>query len=208
MQAALEPFRYGYTQKNAWMVANFFAPEAPPEDPVKLYDFYRASNEHQLENDIRAAIKYRIGGLSQKECAAWVDILATYWRAVGEILRAEEAHNQGRLSDRQQVDVYETWKEMTNHIVRHITNGSLPPWTIICMYTAANNLRLLAIKADEQLAKAKGNVTFSSSFQDDIVSTVPRNEKLEEAARVFNRMFALCLGDRYLLSPCQCVEQL
>jgi hypothetical protein len=197
MQAALETFRYAYAQKNAWIIAHFFSPIAPPDDPGRLYDFYRASNEHQIENDVRGAVKYRTSGLSQKECAAWTDILTAYWRAVGAILRAEEASNQGRLVDRQQVDIYDAWKDMTNHILRYMTNGSLPPWTIICMYLTANNLRILAAKADEQLAKSKGNVTFSSSFQDDIVSIVPRNEKLEEAARIFNRMFALCLGDRY-----------
>jgi len=37
------------------------------------------------------------------------------------------------------------------------------------------------------------------SYSDDVVgTTVAHYQKLEEAARVFNRIFALCLGDRYV----------
>jgi hypothetical protein len=33
-------------------------------------------------------------------------------------------------------------------------------------------------------------------FQDDIAADVEKNANLEEAARVINRMFTLCLSDR------------
>ncbi|KAF2017735.1 hypothetical protein BU24DRAFT_420785 [Aaosphaeria arxii CBS 175.79] len=197
MQAALEPFLQAHADEVSWVVVAQLSPFAPPENPGRLYDFYRASNEHQIENEVRSALKYnRNSRLSNKEAGAWMEIFVAYWRAVGFILRAEEARNQGRIEDRQFVDIYDAWKTMTDLIVRHISNGSLPNWTIVCMYVTANHLRRFAIRADEQLAQSKSNVTFSPGFGDDIVSTVARNEKLEEAARVFNKMFALCLGDR------------
>lgn len=203
MQAALEPFWTAYAHHNAYELANVLTPTAPPDNPGRLYDFYRASNEHQIEPETRSAIKYsQYSSLSPKEGSAWTDIFVAYWRAVGEILRADEATNQGRLRDRQWVNVYEAWEEVTNQIVKYVSNGTLPSWTIVCMFVAANHLRLLAMKADEQLAKSKGNVTFNSGFQDDIVSNVARNEKLEKAARIFNRMFALCLGDRFISLLC------
>lgn len=202
MQAALEPFLEAHAAEIPWAVSNTLSPIAPRENPGRLYDFYRASNDHQVEYEIRTTLQYSSNRFSKKECAAWTDIFVSYWKAVGEILKAEEASNQSRLRDRQWVGVYDAWKEVTNQVVKHLTNGALPSWTIVCMYTAANHLRLFAIKADEQLAKAKPNVTFNSGFQDDIVSTVPRSEKLEEAARVFNRMFALCTGDRSVSGKC------
>ena len=197
MQAALEPFLQAHAQEFGWGVAETLSPSAPPENPGRLYDFYRATNEHQVENEIRNALKYsKNSRIAPKEASAWTEIFVAYWRAIGQLLRAEEATNQGRVKDRQWVEVYEAWKELTNQIVRQIQNGNLPPWSLICMYNTANHLRNFAIKADQQLAGAKSNAAFSSGFQEDIVSTVARNEKLEETARIFNKMFGLCLGDR------------
>lgn len=196
MQAALEPFRRAYQQQHAFGVAATFAPAAPRDNPAQLYDFYKSTNEHFVETEIRSAISYRSPGLSKKESNAWTEIYVSYWRAVGEILKAEEASNQGRLGPRQYVDVYDAWKDLMSQFLKHTSSNALPPWSIICVYNVANNLRIFAIRADEQLGRSKGDVTFSSGFQDDIVSTAPRSEKLEEAARVFNRLFALCLGDR------------
>jgi hypothetical protein len=197
MQAALEPFRIAHVQENPFGVAELLSPTAPRTAPDRLYKFHNASNAQQVEDDVRSALRFSRNKLSPKEHNAWTDIFVSYWKAVHEILRAEANSEQGTLGDRQLVDVYEAWKELTNHILRHMQNGSLPSWTVVCMYVTANNLRIMAIKADEQLASIKGSVTFNAGYGDDIASTVARNEKLEEAARIFNRMFALCLGDRF-----------
>ncbi|KAF2112140.1 hypothetical protein BDV96DRAFT_614445 [Lophiotrema nucula] len=197
MQAALQPFREAHALENAWAVAQILSPVAPIDDPGRLYDFYRASNEHMVENDVRSVLKYSKQNRHLKnESDAWTDIFVSYWRAIGEILRAEEASNQGRLRDRQAVEVYEAWKAVATNIQKFVSNGMLPSWAVVCMYSAANHLRVLAIKADEQLAQTRNGATFNAGFQDDVVSTTPKSEKLEDAARVFNRMFALCLGDR------------
>ncbi|KAF1998606.1 hypothetical protein P154DRAFT_523882 [Amniculicola lignicola CBS 123094] len=196
MEAALEPFREAYASEQPWLVAQFLSPLVRPEDAGRLYDFIRSSNEHQIEGDIRYALKYsRRSRMTPAESSAWTDIFVCYWKAVAEILRAEEAFNQSRLGERQLVTVYEAWKELSTTIMKYISNGGIPSWNIVVMYISANHLRVFAIKADEQLAKLK-DVTFNTGFSDDIVSTGPRNVKLEEAARVFNKMFALCLGDR------------
>jgi len=55
-------------------------------------------------------------------------------------------------------------------------------------------LRIFAIKADEGAANGSGNVT---NFQDDLNPEAEKNEKLEDAARQLNRIFQLCLSDRY-----------
>lgn len=196
MQAALQPFFEVYATGLAQPVADFLSPVAPAHDPGRLYDFYRASADDKIEGDVRYALKYSKNvRMTNKESGAWVDIIASYWRAVKEIIKVEEASNQGKLNEQQYVAVYDTWKDLTSSFIKHISAGLLPPWAIFTLYFTANHLRKIAIKADEQLAKSK-SATPSTGFSDDIVSTVPQNQKLEEAARVFNRIFALCLGDR------------
>ncbi|KAH6642878.1 hypothetical protein C7974DRAFT_409392 [Boeremia exigua] len=195
MQAALAPFQAAHATALAQPVANFFSPVPPAQDPGRLYDFFRATNDVQVEGDIRYVLKHnKTTRMTQKESGAWGDIIVSYWRAVKEIIKADEASNQGRLGATQYVAVYEAWKDLTSSFIKHISGGALPAWAIFTLYFTANHLRRIAIKADEQLAKSKPAAV--SSFSDDIVSTVGQNQKLEEAARVFNRIFALCLGDR------------
>jgi len=201
MQAALEPFHQAYASGLAEPVAHFFSPIAPSHDPGRLYEFYRASSEDKVEGDVRYGLKYnKSTRMTNKESGAWVDIISCFWRAVNQIIKADEAANQGRLGERQYIAVYDAWKDLTSSFIKHISAGLLPAWAIFTLYFTANHLRKIAIKADEHLAKSK-SATHSSSFSDDIVSTAPQNQKLEEAARVFNRIFALCLGDRCVTVP-------
>jgi hypothetical protein len=196
MQAALVPFEEAYATGLAQPVAEFLSPVPPSNDPGRLYDFYRASNDDKLVGDVRYALKFnKKTRMGQKEGEAWIDIIAGYWRAVKQIILADEAANQGRLTDRQFLAVYDAWKDLTSSFIKHISNGALPAWAIFTLYFTANHLRKIAIKADEHLARAKP-ATSLTSFSDDIVPQAARSEKLEEAARVFNRVFALCLGDR------------
>jgi hypothetical protein len=56
-------------------------------------------------------------------------------------------------------------------------------------------LRIFAIKADEGATNGVGTIT---TFQDDLDPEAEKNEKLEDAARQLNRIFTLCLSDRYV----------
>jgi hypothetical protein len=196
MQAALVPFQEAYATALAQPVAEFLSPVPPPNDPGRLYEFYRASNDEKIEGEVRYALRFnKRTRMGQKESDAWADIVIGYWRAVKQIILVDEAANQGKLGDRQYLTVYDAWKDLTSSFIKHISAGSLPAWAIFTLYFTANHLRKIAIKADEYLAKAKP-ATANTSFSDDVVTTTVRSEKLEEAARVFNRVFALCLGDR------------
>jgi len=193
MQAALAPFQEAHATALAQPVASFFSPVPPAHDPGRLYDFFRASNEVQIEGDVRYVLKHnKTTKMTQKESGAWVDIIVSYWRAVRAIIKADEAQNQGRLEAEHHVAVYEAWKDITTNFIKHISAGALPAWAIFTSCYTANHLRRIAIKADDQLAKSKPATVDSL---DDVVSTV-ENPKLEEAARAFNKIFALCVGDR------------
>jgi len=123
---------------------------------------------------------------------------------VKQIILADEAANQGRLGNRQYLAVYDTWKDLTSSFIKHISGGTLPPWAIFTLYFTANHFRRIAIKSDEQLARAKPATSVNSFSDDIVVPQTARSEKLEEAARVFNRVFALCLGDRCATAHALC----
>lgn len=204
MQAALTPFQEAYATGLAQPIAEFLSPVPPPNNPGRLYDFYRASNDEKVEGDVRYALKYtKKTRMSNKETDAWIDILALYWRAVQQIILAEEAANQGKLGEQQYLAVYDKWKDLTNSLIKHISGGALQPWAIFTLYFTANHFRRIAIKADEQLAKAKPAAALSSFSDDVVVPQNAANNKLEEAARLFNRIFSLCMGDRCAATlPC------
>lgn len=84
---------------------------------------------------------------------------------------------------------------MTNALVRGYTNCGFEAWTVPCLYVAGRYLRVFAIKADENSSNTNG--TAIKSFQDDDFNPeAEKNEKLEDAARVLNKIFTTCLSDR------------
>jgi len=191
MEAALAGFQQAYYKHNALDLANCLKP-APVD---RLYDFWRSTNEVRLAQNVNEAI-YGLGGIQRNEAQGWIDVFMDFWRASDKIIKADQAQNQGRLSERHSVEVYDAWKDLVSTLQKYIGNGTLPHWIIFTIYFVANDLRKFAIKADTQLAKAKP-VTFSAGFSDDVVATTQKNQKLEEAARVFSRIFALCMSDRW-----------
>ncbi|OAL54195.1 hypothetical protein IQ07DRAFT_584775 [Pyrenochaeta sp. DS3sAY3a] len=198
MQAALEPFHTAYGHGMAMEVADFFTPVAPADDPMRLSAFSRASNEANVEVDIRYALKageYKVL-VPYAEIEPWKEILVKYWRAVGHIIKAKEAANQGKSTASHHVAVYKAWNNLTESFVKHIAlPNHLPPWAIFTIYFIANHQRKLALIADEQL-KLSPPAVVETGYSDDIISTVSRNVSLTETAQVLNRIYSLCLGDR------------
>jgi hypothetical protein len=83
---------------------------------------------------------------------------------------------------------------MTSQLVRGYTNCAFEAWTVPCLYVAGKYMRIFAIKADAATGNDTGTVT---TFQDDFDSEAEKNEKLEDAARQLNRIFQVCLADRF-----------
>ncbi len=92
--------------------------------------------------------------------------------------------------------VYEAWKELSNALIRGYSSGGFEAWTVPCLYVTGKYLRIFAIKADQETGN---KVVFGGGFQDDFNPEAGKNEKLEDAARVLNRIFQLCISDRYVV---------
>jgi hypothetical protein len=63
------------------------------------------------------------------------------------------------------------------------------------LYVVGKYLRVFAIKADVETGN---DGEFAGEYSDDFNPEGGKNEKLEDAARVLNRIFTLCLSDRYM----------
>jgi hypothetical protein len=195
MEEILGVFREAIGEENGYKLAQVFTPVAPANDPGRLYTFHRALSASSIQAELRNEIIYKSQRRMPKvESNAWIEVFTCYWRAIGELLAAEEAMNVGKKSEWKKV--YEAWKEVLNAFHRGYTANNFDAWTIPCLYTCGKYLRNFALKADEQARQSDGNVTYNQGLQDDVVSTLGKNENLQDAARQINRLFGLCLSDR------------
>ncbi|CAG7941240.1 unnamed protein product [Penicillium nalgiovense] len=183
-------FKNAYLNGSGPELAAVLTPIAPSEDPGRLRSFYTFSTAEYLSKDLSYGLFHgKSLKLPKAEQAAWVDIFAAYWEAIGEILRCED-----RVSGASVVAVFSAWKKVANALIRGYSGpAGIPAWTLPCLYTVGKYMRTFAINADLEAA-SQGSAGFG--FQDDIAADVEKNANLEEAARVINRMFTLCLSDR------------
>jgi COP9 signalosome complex subunit 12 len=196
MDPVFHDFREALRANDGYALAATLTPIPPSSDPMRLSSFYFASNASSIQRDLRDAIIYNQGvKLSKAEGNAWLEIFASYWNAIGELLNAEDGAKSGKERESSWTRVYEAWKEVVNLLIRGHQN-LLEAWTLPCLYVGGNYLRKFAIKADEQAERQKGSVTFNAGFQDDIVGAFGKHEKLEDAGRQINKIFSLCIGDR------------
>ncbi|KAL4949924.1 hypothetical protein BDW69DRAFT_173315 [Aspergillus filifer] len=188
MDSILGELEAGHRLGSGPRLAAALTPIDTPQDPRRLVTFYNFSNAAQISASLRYYIS-NIGGprIPKQELNSWIDIFSAYWRAVGEIVKFDEAPSRASW-----VRVYDYWKEVANLLIRAYTSPGLEIWTIPCLYVVGTYLRVFASKADAETA-AQGSVAYS---EDDMLTDFGKNAKTEEAARVLNRMFTLCLNDR------------
>ncbi|GAT27412.1 COP9 signalosome complex subunit [Aspergillus luchuensis] len=201
MSNIFDDFKEGQKIGSGARLAASLSPVATAEYPDRLKSFYYFSNAVHVSADLRYSL-FQANGLRlpKQEQNSWVDIFTAYWKAVGEIVRFDDSPRHASW-----VKVFDAWKDTANQLIRGYSTGSLQAWTVPCLYSVGRYLRAFAMKADAELS-AQDSVTFDDRFQDD--ATDAKNPKLEEATRVLNRMFTLCLSDRLILTylvPCHLV---
>lgn len=190
MSSIATAFKYAYNNGSGSDLAAVFTPIAPPDDPNRLRAFYQLSNAASVSLDLPYLLFHgKSPKLPKSEQNAWVEIFAAYWEAVGEVLKCED-----RSPGASVITLFNAWKKLANTVIRGYSgSGSLPAWTIPCLYKVGKYLRIFAINADVEAA-SQGTAVLG--FQEEISPEVDKNANLEEAARVINRMFTLCLSDR------------
>ena len=176
------------------LLASCLAPTDSPRDPYRLRLLAHLSNYQTVSADIRYHLiqDRNATKLPQPEVSAWIDILVALWKCVKELVEIRLASGIGKWSK-----AFDAYKELCNHLVRGYTNFGFQSWTIPCLYVAGRYIRIIAMKADSEGKAKEGNGDiFAGGFSDDIMGDANKNEKLEQAAWVINRMFTVCLSDR------------
>lgn len=194
MDTLFQDFKQAQAVGSGPLLATTITPIAPSVDPNRLRKLYDDSNSFSIASDIRYGLldhKQTDLRFSKAEGTAWVDVYVAYWKALGAIFEAE---NGGPDSD--WTKAYEAWKEVANALIRGYSSAGFGAWTMPCLYVAGKYLRIFATKADDGIKEGGSNG--NATFEDDIVGQNGGHEKLEDAARVLNRMFTLCISDRYV----------
>lgn len=198
MDSIFHDFATAHNTLNGYLLCTTLSPEAPKHDPARLYAFHRSANSFSLKTDLRYKLQYNPElRLDKKEADAWLEVFAVFHKFSGTLLAAEEAQNAGRAREADWTGVYEGWKEVVSALYKGYQGNVFGAWTIPCLYVAGKYLRVFAIKADEKMASQRDSgMAFGALQEEDAFTSDSKNEKLEDAARQINRIFALCISDR------------
>lgn len=92
MDRFFDDFKEAYGSGDGYALSMTLSPLDPPSQPNKLSSFYRSTNVASAVKDFRYRILYDNSTpfrLSHEEGNGWVDIYFAYWKAIGEILKAD-----------------------------------------------------------------------------------------------------------------------
>jgi COP9 signalosome complex subunit 12 len=199
MVSVFSDFKAAHVTGSGPLLAAALTPANSPDDPNRLQSFYYAIKGVHPANELRHALlhdKFTGVKLPKPEGTAWVNIFTAFWSAVGDLLALDDLSYSSSWPK-----IFDSWKHVANELLKAYTGShALPVWTIPCLYIVGTYLRAFAIKADAD----RSQDVYSSDFQDDVAATLEKNAKLEDAARTINRMFTICLNDRYAPAPHQC----
>lgn len=205
MDQIFQDFSSAQAEQNGYLLATAISPEPPKHDPARLYNFLRSSNAHSIQTDLRYKLQYNPDlRLEKKEANAWLEVFGVFYKFVSHLVAAEEASNAGHPKDADWSAVYDVWKEFVNALYKGYQASLFAAWTIPCLYIAGKYLRVFAIKADESSASQRDSgISFAGIQEEEVLDPDGRNDKLEDAARQINRIFGLCISDRYVLHTLQ-----
>ncbi len=223
MDVLIEDFATAQDARSGPKLAATLSPESPAEDPDRLHRIWVSASFNDIKTTIRRKIQNNGSSrtLSNDEVIGWTDVYYAYWKAVGELLALEEDGGKGkvrlaqqpatargspcdclltlfsnRLSQTSWTKVYDAWKDVVLALHRGFTNQGFEAWTIPCLYIGGKYLRIFAIKGDND-RNASSNDNSTATLQDDFDPESEKNQLQEDCARQLNRLFQLCLSDRY-----------
>ncbi|TEA12051.1 Protein CSN12-like protein [Colletotrichum sidae] len=199
MEGLFEEFRNAHKTRSGYALAQTHQPFNPVNRPDKLRSIWMSTNIQDVKGDVKYMLLGRSSGskkfkLDFEETNGWVEVYSAYWKAIGEILKAEGDSSAGGRSS-SWTKVYEAWKELTTALIRGYTNYGFEAWTIPCLYTVGKHLRLFAISSDEERNSSEATAN-AMDLGDDFDPDLEKQKQLRDCEQQLKRIFTLCLSDR------------
>lgn len=196
MASIFADFHQAQKTGSGQLLASCFALTNTPENPKRLETFSQLANHQTVGADVKYYLlqdRSITVKLTKAEGNAWIEIFTSFWTCVRHIVSID--HN---VPDASWAKAFEAYKDVCNQLIRGYSNPGFEAWTVPCLATTGKYLRILAIRADNE-AKNREDDSFGNGLSDDIMGNSGKQEKLEQAAWVINRMFTICLSDRHVL---------
>ncbi|KXX82925.1 Protein CSN12 [Madurella mycetomatis] len=190
-------FAAAWSDNDGYRLARTLSPGVSTE---KLMKIWRSQNAHDIKGTLGRGLKNSPAGLKRptnQEVQGWVEVYIAYWRAAGDILAARELSGDNKSVQSVWETVFKSWKELLIILIRGYHNHGFEAWTIPCLYVVCKHFRLFSIQADEERSRNSAlDNNAVTTFQDDIDPETEKHEKLEDCARILNKVFTLCATDR------------
>jgi len=94
MDPIFDEFRQAFVDGKGYDLSQTLSPIPPPSQPQRLYNFFRSTNFATVQKDLKYQILYNSASqfqLPPEQGNGWVEVYHAYWKAVGEVLNAENA---------------------------------------------------------------------------------------------------------------------
>ncbi|KAF3921561.1 hypothetical protein AA313_de0203262 [Arthrobotrys entomopaga] len=171
MESLIRAWREAHTQENGKLLASTIS-----LTNTDLEEFAYSTNSARVAEDIFRALEYENNSARPKitnknGLEAWAEVYVAFWKVSQSLERYDEV---------EWGQVFTGMKDLTQAVIRGFQNSGWEVWSLEVLYTACKYLRYVAIRADEA-KRAEGEDTW---------------KQLEEAARIINRAFNVCLNDR------------
>lgn len=192
MDTLVDAFLLAYSARDGQRLARCFIPDT---SSLQLREFYDSYDSNNVSPELTYNMFPRKWStkISKSEQNAWIDLMVEFWEAVRQLFRYQDRGHSSAVM------IFNAWKKAANVLIRGYTStASFPAWTLPCLYTIGKYLRIFAIKADNEVV-SQGST--SVGYNDDISADFEKSANQEEAARIINRMFTLCLNDRSVSIP-------
>ncbi|KAF3913957.1 hypothetical protein ABW21_db0207018 [Orbilia brochopaga] len=204
MESLIRAWRLAHASENGKLLASTIS-----LTNTDLEEFAYSTNSARVAEDIFRTLEYENTSARPKVTnkaglEAWAEVYVGFWKVAQALERYDEVEWGTVFSGMKEVTQYVLFDHfsitatlwMTEYgkervmltagcgraVIRGFQNAGWEVWQLEVLYTACKYLRYVAIRADEA-KRAAGEDTW---------------KQLEEAARIINRAFNVCLNDRYV----------
>ena len=126
MDPIFDDFRQAFVEGKGYDLSQTLSPIPSPSQPQKLYNFFRSTNFATVQKDLKYQILYNNASpfqLPPDQGNRWVEVYHAYWKAVGDVLNAENApktNTKASFNSSRPISILLTTMENPHHVISYI----------------------------------------------------------------------------------------